>query len=442
MERPHPIAVLRALSREERLKASILSGWFFLVITTLWLLKPIRQASLLAHLGSGEIPYVRLGAVVVVAVVVAVYSRVVDRLTRIQVARGASLAFSALLLAFWAALHLGGETLGGQRWFVWAIFIMVDVYSTVMVGIFWTYANDVVSRQEADRLYGPIGLGGIVGGIVGGAIVDVLVRAIGPIELLLSCAALGIVCAGVVTVAERTLRPAPRRPHAEEKSAIAAALEGLRMVARSRYLVLIVAIVVGYEFAAAMTDFVVSVIFEREFTGEEELAQMFGRLGWIAGTTALVSQLLIVPALLPHKRIALMVPPIAMALATVGLAMVPVVGIAILLSATDRGLNYSLQQVTKETLYVPLSDGERYKAKALIDMVVDRGGKALSSLALMAIIAREGVSIPISLAVALIALVIWTVSARALGRAYARKVAETERAVPQVAAAAGGVAAR
>jgi len=428
MDRPHPFRALQQLRPAQRLKAGLLSGWFFLLITTLWLLKPIRQASLLAHLGSAEIPYVRLGAVAVVAVIVALYSRLVDRLTRLQVARGASLVFSGLLVAFWIALLLGGEVLGAQRWFVWAVFILVDIYATVMVGIFWTYTNDVVSREEADVLYGPIGIGGIVGGVAGGVTVDALVGAIGHVDLLLLCAGLGVACAGVVTYAEHALHPAPRRPHREDPRALHAALEGLRQVVHSRYLVLIVGIVVGYEFAAAMTDFVVSVIFEARFVGQQELTQMFGRLGWIVSATALVAQLVIVPVLLPHKRIALLVPPIAMALATIGLAIVPVVSIAILLSATDRGLNYSLQQVTKETLYVPLTDVERYKAKALIDMFVDRAGKALSALALMAIIARAGISISISLAVALVALALWTVCARALGRAYARRVAEAEPA--------------
>ena len=106
---------------------------------------------------------------------------------------GASLFFSAVLVAFWTALTLGGETLGAQRWFVWSVFILVDIYSTVMVGIFWIYTNDVVSRTEADRLYAPIGLGGIFGGIAGGVIVDVLVRTLGHVDVLLLCAALGVV---------------------------------------------------------------------------------------------------------------------------------------------------------------------------------------------------------------------------------------------------------
>lgn len=414
----------------EQLAAALLFSWFFLVITTLWLLKPIRQASLLAHLGSSELPAVRLGSVLVVALVVAAYSRLVDRLSRLQVAAGASLLFSGCIVLFWAALRIGGDALGAERPFVWSVFILVDVYSTVLVGIFWTYANDVVTREEADRLYGPIGLGGIVGGIAGGATVDGLVRTLGHVDLLLLCAALGVLGAAIAGATEHLLRPLARArgPTNEDTASM---WDGARAVARSRYLLLLVCIVLGYEFAAALTDYVVSVIFERAFDDQDELAQMFGRLGWVVSGTALVVQLVIVPLLLPQKRVALLVAPIAMALGTILLLAVPTVPIAFFMSTTDRGLNYSLQQVTKETLYVPLTDVERYKSKAFIDMVVDRGGKALSALALLAILATEGTSVTLCLAVALGALAAWTLAATALGAAYTRKVA------PEPAAATG-----
>jgi ATP/ADP translocase len=93
----NPLATLRRLTRDERVKCALLASWFFVMITNLWLLKPIRQASLLAHLGAAELPYVRFGAVIAVAIVVAVYSRLVDRLTRIQVARGSNIVFAAVL---------------------------------------------------------------------------------------------------------------------------------------------------------------------------------------------------------------------------------------------------------------------------------------------------------------------------------------------------------
>jgi ATP/ADP translocase len=108
-----------------------------------------------------------------------------------------------------------------------------------------------------------------------------------------------------------------------------------------------------------------------------------------------------------------------MGAATIGLSVVPIVGVAILLSAADRGLNYSLQQATKETLYVPLTDAQKYKGKAVIDMFVDRLGKALSAMALIGAVTLWGVSIPMLLAVALAAILIWVLCANQLGRAYA-----------------------
>jgi ATP/ADP translocase len=196
----------------------------------------------------------------------------------------------------------------------------------------------------------------------------------------------------------------------------------MREVLHSRYLLLIVGVVIAYEFAAAMTDFVVNVVFELAFASEVELARMFGRLGWIVSATALITQIVVVPAVLPLKRVALLVPPIAMGLAAIGLGLVPLVGMAIALSAADRGLNYSLQQATKETLYVPLSDAQKYKSKAFIDMLMDRFGKALSAVSLIVVIAVAGISITVSLGVAVAALVLWVFCAESLGRAYAARV--------------------
>jgi AAA family ATP:ADP antiporter len=412
------------LTRQEGRKAALLSAWFFLTITTLWVLKPIRSASLLVHLGAEELPYVRLATVVIVGLVVANYSRFVNRFSRITVAGGSYLLFAAVLAVFWVALTLGGPALGSQRWFVWSVFIMVDLYATVMVGIFWIYTNDVVSSpEEADRLYGPIGIGGVLGGIVGGASVDALVRLTGPVNLLLLSAGLCVGGAMVVWTSEHTLRPAPRLIDHKTMRGVAAATEGLREVRHSGYLLLIVSVVITYEFAAAMTDFVVNVIFERSFPSEVELAKMFGRLGWIASATALVSQIALVPLALPRKRLALLAPPIAMGLASTALALAPLVAVAIVLSAADRGLNYSLQQAAKETLYVPLSDAQKYKGKAVIDMFMDRLGKALSAVTLIVVIATAGTSIRLLLAIALGAIALWTWCADRLGRAYAVKVA-------------------
>lgn len=431
----NPVASIRALTASERIKVGLLSTWFFLTIMTLWLLKPIRTASLLSHLGAEELPYLRFGSVLAVGVVVFGYSRIVNHFSRLQVVLGATGAFASLLVAIWIAMQLGGDTLGHERWFVWAVFIMVDIYATVMVAMFWTYTNDVVSRLEADKLYGPIGLGGILGGIAGGLAVDHFVTTVGPVHMLLACVGTLLLGAAFAWWTEASLRPAPRAMIRAQGPGLIDTFEGAREVLRSSYLLKIVGIVVAYEFAAALTDYVINVVFERSFTTESELAQMYGRLGWIVSGTALLCQLLVVPILLPLKRTALLVPPVAMAAATLSLAIMPAVALAVALAASDRGLNYSLQQVTKETLYVPLSDRDRYKAKAFIDMFVDRAAKALSSMALLLVILFSGVSIRASLFLAFASLLVWARIASSLGHNYARMASDS---APEAVGTVGG----
>lgn len=408
--------LLRGLTRQQQLKAMLLSGWFFVTVATLWLLKPVRVSSLLAHLGAVETPYVRLAGVATVAVVVIFYSWIVNRLSRASIVRWASLLFTALLVMFWGALQIWGAELGGQRAFVWAVYILVEIFSVVMIGIFWTYSNDVVTTEESNRLYGIIGIGGILGGLAGGAFVDAFTRAIGPEHLLVICAGLALLAAGLASLTEKILHPPLRAVVRRERDrGWKAAFEGAREVKASRYLMLLVGIVVAYEFTATLGDFAISVVFENTYSDEVELTKMYGRLGWISSATALACQLVLVPLLLPRKRIALLVAPVAMLAGGVSVMLFPVIAAAMVLAASDRGLNYSVQQVTKESLYVPLTDAQKYKSKAFIDMFVDRAAKALAAFVLIVLIAIAGASARAAVAVAMASMVIWLIAAWRLG---------------------------
>jgi AAA family ATP:ADP antiporter len=424
--------LLRDLTRVQRRKAALLCAWFFVTVATLWLLKPVRVASLLVHLGAVETPYVRLAGVATVAVVVAFYSWIVNRLTRVAVVRWAHLVFAVALLAFWIALRLWGAWLGAQRPFVWAVYILVEIYSVVLIGIFWTYTNDIVGTEESNRIYGVIGLGGIVGGAAGGAFVDAFTKAVGPVNLLVICAGLCVVSAVLGSVTEAVVRPPARAVQKEEnEEGLGAALAGAREVRASRYLMLIVGIVVAYEFTATLTDFGISVVFERAFHDEVELTKMYGRLGWIVSATAFLTQLVLVPLLLPRKRVALLLPPLVMVIGAVSVLAFPFVAAAMFLAASDRGLNYSIQQSTKESLYVPLTDVQKYKSKAFIDMFVDRAAKALAAFALIAIIRAVGASITVSLVVSLVSMVGWALAANGLGSYWRRKTFDRGRTKPK-----------
>jgi len=411
---------LRGLDRAQRIKAALLAAWFFITVATLWLLKPVRVASLLAHLGADETPYVRLAGLVTLAVVVMLYSMLAGRRSRIAVVRWSNLVFAALLVAFWLAMQLGGPALTAQRPFVWAVYILVEIYAVTLIGVFWTYANDVVTSAEANMMYGIVGLGGILGGAAGGVFVDVFAETIGPLNLLAISAGLVVVATVLASITEAVLRPPLRRFAPARPRELPIALQGALEVRKSRYLLLIVLVVVAYEFTATLTDFAVSVVFEATYTGEGELAKMYGRLGWVVSATAIFGQLVIVPLLLPTKRIALLVPPLAMMVGAIGVLVLPVIATAFMLAAADRGLNYSVHQVTKESLYVPLSDAQKYQAKAFIDMFVDRAAKASAAFVLIGVIAFWGSSVRATVVISVVSIAVWFVAARGLGRFWKR----------------------
>ena len=56
----------------------------------------------------------------------------------------------------------------------------------------------------------------------------------------------------------------------------------------------------------------------------------------------------------------------------------PILWVGSFLNTADNGFSYSINQSAKETLYVPTSRDEKYKAKAFIDMFVQRFAKALA----------------------------------------------------------------
>jgi AAA family ATP:ADP antiporter len=204
----------------------------------------------------------------------------------------------------------------------------------------------------------------------------------------------------------------------------------VRLVGRSRYLLSIVAIVGLYEVASTLVDFQFTSSVARHLNGaaiEGHFASVFA----VTNAAALAVQLALTPLILTRFGVgaALLVLPSALLLGEAGFALVPSLLVGSALSVTDNGLNYSIQQSAREALYVPTTREEKYQAKAIIDMFVQRLAKVLSvglSLGLtLALGDRLGVrwlAIPTAAA-----LVLWLLSARFAGRRFRQLAPDGER---------------
>ena len=96
----------------------------------------------------------------------------------------------------------------------------------------------------------------------------------------------------------------------------------------------------------------------------------------------------------------------------------------------SKACKYSVFDSTKEMAYIPLSHESKLKGKAAIDGVGERFGKSGGSLVhqgLLMIFATVSASAPYVGAILLVAIVLWMISIRGLGKQFDTLVAEKEQ---------------
>lgn len=123
------------------------------------------------------------------------------------------------------------------------------------------------------------------------------------------------------------------------------------------------------------------------------------------------------------EHAALLFLPVAACLGSVGFLIFPVLLIGSFLNTTDNGFSYSINQSAKEVLSVPTTRDEKYKAKAFIDMFIQRFAKAVA-VGINLVIATWFASFEnirwLSL-VTVAVLILWLIAARYAGRVFAEK---------------------
>ncbi|MCH7820324.1 MAG: hypothetical protein IIB40_12365, partial [Candidatus Marinimicrobia bacterium] len=125
-------------------------------------------------------------------------------------------------------------------------------------------------------------------------------------------------------------------------------------------------------------------------------------------------------------KTALMFLPLAIIIGSAGFIMFPVLWIGSLLNTADNGFSYSINQSAKETLYVPTTRDEKYKAKAFIDMFVQRFAKAIAVLLSLSItmIFTDYSSVKWLSVATLIVVIIWIFIVRFVGKEF-NKLSDT-----------------
>ena len=118
--------------------------------------------------------------------------------------------------------------------------------------------------------------------------------------------------------------------------------------------------------------------------------------------------------------------PVFVLVALLILAFAPVLTVLLALQVARRSGNYAITRPAREMLFTEVSQENRFKAKPVIDIVLYRGGDAVSSLAFAGLTQGLGLGLAtVSLVGAGIAAV-WAWVGVWLGRKYDGKVQSSE----------------
>ena len=435
----NPLKQILNIRRDELPQAILMFFYFFLVITTFAILKALKSGLFIQfydqsgfdligwHLAAAQAELLAKVLNMVLAFVAAIVFAFLSRSLRRQ---QLTYVFSTFIIACYFLFSFVLDSPGGIA--IWSFYWFGDLYSTLMVATFFAFLNDSVEPDAAKRLYGLIVFGGVSGGTFGATVTRMYIENLSMIEWLWVFLGIAVVILVVAAAAGRMVaRHPPSEVQRREEEAVeegSPATEATRIVFRSRYLLSIVAIVGLYEMVSTTMDFQFKSAVAYYLDGPEisvHIASVYAISNWLS----FLVQIFLTSFVMTRfgVRTALFVLP-GMALAgSLGFLFTPLLLTGSALYICDNGFNNSINQSSKEVLYVPTTRREKYHAKAFIDMFVNRFAKALGvgvSLAITTFLVGFESVRWLSLATVLI-LIVWIRIIRFAGREFER-ISESE----------------
>src|SRR6476620_6232880 len=134
--------------------------WFFLVLFSYYVLKPVRDALATETRVFGPL---YLATFLAVCAALPLYWRIVGRTTRRQLVFCVYQFFVACLVAFAVLLSRG---YGDAVWLRNAFFVWVSVFTLYVVAVFWSVTLDLFSADDGKTWFGSLAAAGTVGSIV------------------------------------------------------------------------------------------------------------------------------------------------------------------------------------------------------------------------------------------------------------------------------------
>lgn len=312
----------------------------------------------------------------------------------------------------------------GNRWIGGAYYVWFSVVNLFMISVFWTLVSDVFSATQATRLFGLIAGGGSLGAIAGPAVSRLFVRAIG-LNGLLSIAAAGFV---IVIVLVHLLMHEKTRLQAAgaagqrttlDHDLKGPPLDGFLKLMRSAYSRHQAGFILFMTWVNTVAFFLQTDVIAKAFSLQASRAIAVIDISLVVNILAAIIALFGLGRYVHRFGVTagLILNPIIMAVAFIGLALSPTLFMIQALQVIRQVSQYAIARPTREICFTVVPQSDRYKTKNVIDTVIYRFGD-LSAAWMETGLRLAGLRIMGSVAAGFGLSVLWGVGALVLGRRF------------------------
>jgi len=370
----------KALSEIEsnELKATFVSTLFvFILMASYYILRPVRDA-MASDWTDSEVSFLWNINFFVSAAIVAVYGFAVSRAKLRNVIPSMYGFFALSFIAFYFGISLVSDRVLIDK----AFYLWVSVFALFHVSVFWTFMADTFNKEQAKRLFAIIGAGASAGALVGPAIPSLFAGVLGTDTLMLIASVSLMLVIPLVFYMYHLKATELGNADLEADTSTAVVggkwWQGFRSFVTNPYLLGIGAFILLYVFIGSF------VYFEQKNLlvdySRAERTQILGSIDWLVNVVTFGMAFFVTGRLVGKVGMpaALALMPVLVCAGLLILAFAPVLTVLLALQVFRRGGNYGLTRPAREMLYTNVTQEERFKAKPVVDIVVYRGGDAVS----------------------------------------------------------------
>ncbi len=375
----------------------------FLILVAYYVIKTVREPLILGaevpgflralgvH-GAAEVKtYAAAGQALVLVAFVPAYGWFASRVDRMKLIVGVTLFFVANILGFAFSVQAGVPYVGV------AFYVWVGFFSLSIIAQFWSYANDIYTKEAGNRLFPVIGIGATAGSPIGAWLAGRLFHAhVSAHVMLYLAAALLLLTLGLYGILNRgaagpegAAGVATARTALGDKNAFA-------LVFRSRYILLIAVLLIALNVVNAVGEYILShLVVEHAselakaqpgFDKSAYIGAYYGSYFFWVNVIAVLLQAFVASRLV--KRFGLAGVLLALPLVSLGAYGVVALGatMAIVRAAktAENATDYSVMNTAKQLLWLPTSREEKYKAKQAVDSFFVRLGDLAAAVVVFA----------------------------------------------------------